>query len=277
MQKNKGICCSDKVACHAKIVGEGMAVWKFISNFARILKNVNGRGNNCARVTFLVCTVKAKKMKQDNGTTFQPTANGEYRDAMNGLERFVKRLTDILVSGLGMIALSPAFLLIWLLILVSGGKPIYKQERIGYKGKPFNIMKFRTMVKDCEKDGIPRTEEERSAQMTRVGRFLRDHHLDEFPQLWNVFRGDMSLVGYRPERQVFIDKILAENPDYVQLYKIRPGLTSKATLYNGYTDTMEKMLTRLDMDLEYMTTRSLKGDIAIIWKTVSSILVGKKF
>ena len=216
-------------------------------------------------------------MKQDNGTTFQPVANGEYRDAMNGLERFVKRLTDIVVSGLGLIALSPAFLLIWLLILVSGGKPIYKQERIGYKGKPFNIMKFRTMVKDCEKDGIPRTEEERSAQMTHVGRFLRDHHLDEFPQLWNVFRGDMSLVGYRPERQVFIDKILERNPDYVQLYKIRPGLTSKATLYYGYTDTMEKMLTRLDMDLEYMTTRSLKGDIAIIWKTVSSILVGKKF
>lgn len=216
-------------------------------------------------------------MKDNFGTGTPSGSATVYKDGMNGLERFVKRLTDILVSGIGLIVLLPAFLLIWLLILISGGQPIYKQERMGYKGKPFNILKFRTMKKDCEKDGIPRTEEERSAQMTRVGRFLRDHHLDEFPQLWNVFCGDMSLVGYRPERQVFIDKIMEHNPDYVQLYKIRPGLTSNATLYNGYTDTMEKMLTRLDMDLEYMTTRSLKGDIVIVWKTVTSILVGKKF
>lgn len=216
-------------------------------------------------------------MKDNFGTGTPSGSATVYKDGMNGLERFVKRLTDILVSGIGLIVLLPAFLLIWLLILISGGQPIYKQERMGYKGKPFNILKFRTMKKDCEKDGIPRTEEERSAQMTRVGRFLRDHHLDEFPQLWNVFCGDMSLVGYRPERQVFIDKIMERNPDYVQLYKIRPGLTSNATLYNGYTDTMEKMLTRLDMDLEYMTTRSLKGDIVIVWKTVTSILVGKKF
>lgn len=216
-------------------------------------------------------------MKDNFGTGTPSGSATVYKDGMNGLERFVKRLTDILVSGIGLIVLLPAFLLIWLLILISGGQPIYKQERMGYKGKPFNILKFRTMKKDCEKDGIPRTEEERSAQMTRVGRFLRDHHLDEFPQLWNVFCGDMSLVGYRPERQVFIDKIMEHNPDYVQLYKIRPGLTSNATLYNGYTDTMEKMLTRLDMDLEYMTTRSLKGDIVIVWKTVTFILVGKKF
>lgn len=200
-----------------------------------------------------------------------------YKDGMSALERFIKRLTDVAVSGLGMIVLSPAFLIIWLLILCSGGQPIYRQERIGLHGKPFNILKFRTMKKDCEKDGIPRTEDERLAQMTRVGQFLREHHLDEFPQLWNVFCGDMSLVGFRPERQVFIDRITELRPDYVALYQIRPGLTSPATLYNGYTDTMEKMIRRLDMDLEYMSTRSLKGDIDIIWKTVTSIAVGKKF
>ena len=200
-----------------------------------------------------------------------------YADSMSHGERFIKRLADIVVSGVGMVVLSPFFLLIWLLICLGGGQPVYKQERIGYRGRPFNILKFRTMRKDAEKDGIPRTEEERLAQMTRIGHFLRDYHLDEFPQLWNVFRGDMSLVGYRPERQVFIDKIMEHNPNYTQLYQIRPGLTSKATLYNGYTDTMEKMLTRLDMDLEYLTTRSLAGDFKIIWITVLSIIKGKKF
>jgi len=208
-------------------------------------------------------------------TTIPPIVN--YTDSMNKAERFVKRLTDILASGAGMIILSPFFVIIWLLIFFHGGQPVYKQERIGYRGRPFNILKFRTMKKDAEKDGIPRTEEERLAQMTPIGHFLRDYHLDEFPQLWNVFRGDMSLVGYRPERQVFIDKILEYNPNYTQLYKIRPGLTSKATLYNGYTDTMEKMLTRLDMDLEYLSTRSLAGDFNIIWTTVLSIVKGKKF
>ena len=200
-----------------------------------------------------------------------------YRDAMNGWQRFVKRLADIVVSGLCMIVLSPFFVVILLLILISGGQPIFSQERIGLHGKPFKILKFRTMKKDCERNGIPRTAEERKKQMTRLGHFLRDHHLDEFPQLWNVFIGDMSLVGYRPERKCFIEQIIEHNPAYEQLYQIRPGLTSMATIYNGYTDTMEKMLKRLDMDLEYLTTRTLWGDVVIIWKTFISIFSGKKF
>lgn len=201
----------------------------------------------------------------------------EYTDAMSGFERFVKRLVDFLAAFCGIILLSPVLLLVYILVSLTGGDAIYKQERIGYKGKRFTIYKFRTMKKDAEKNGIPRTEEERREQMTRVGQFLRDHHLDELPQLFNVLNGDMSLVGPRPERQVFIDKILAVNPNYVHLYKMRPGLTSQATLYNGYTDTMEKMLIRLDMDLEYLTTRSLWGDVVIIFKTAFSIISGKKF
>ena len=201
----------------------------------------------------------------------------EYHDAMNACERAVKRLIDIIVSLCGIVVLSPVFVLVYLVILVAGGSVIYKQERIGYKGKTFCIYKFRTMYKDAEKNGIPRTEEERREQMTRVGQFLRDHHLDELPQLFNVLNGDMSLVGPRPERQVFIDKIMEVNPNYVHIYKMRPGLTSNATLYNGYTDTMEKMLTRLEMDLEYLTTRSLWGDFVIVCKTAFSIISGKKF
>lgn len=204
-------------------------------------------------------------------------ANAEYKDAMNGLQRAVKRLVDIVAAFCGIVILSPVLLIVYLIILCTGGEAIYKQERVGYKGKTFTIYKFRTMKKDAEKHGIPRTEAERLEQMTKVGRFLREHHLDELPQMFNVLNGDMTLVGPRPERQVFIDKIMEVAPHYVHIYKMRPGLTSNATLYNGYTDTMEKMITRLNMDLEYLTTRSLWGDLMIVCKTAFSIISGKKF
>lgn len=200
----------------------------------------------------------------------------EYSDAMSPFERIIKRIFDVFVALVGIIVLFPLFVIIYVIIWFTGGEAIYKQKRIGYKGKSFNIYKFRTMYKDAEKNGIPRTEEERREQMTSVGRFLRDYHLDELPQLFNVVKGDMSFVGPRPERKVFIDKIMEQNPDYVNIYKMRPGLTSNATLYNGYTDTMEKMLIRLDMDLEYLTTRSLWGDFMIICKTAFAIISGKK-
>lgn len=200
----------------------------------------------------------------------------EYSDAMSPFERIIKRIFDVFVALVGIVILFPLFVIIYLIIWLTGGEAIYKQERIGYKGKSFNIYKFRTMYKDAEKNGIPRTEEERREQMTCVGRFLRDYHLDELPQLFNVVKGDMSFVGPRPERKVFIDRIMEHNPDYVNIYKMRPGLTSNATLYNGYTDTMEKMLIRLDMDLEYLTTRSLWGDFMIICKTAFAIISGKK-
>lgn len=202
---------------------------------------------------------------------------GEYIDAMTGFERLVKRVVDFVVSLCCLIVFSPVMLIVYLVILVSGGAPIYSQERIGRGGKPFTIYKFRTMSRDAEKDGILRTEDERKGQMTRLGRFLCDHHLDELPQFFNVLIGDMSLVGPRPERKFFIDQIMERNPNYVHIYKMRPGLTSMATLYNGYTHTMEKMLVRLDMDLEYLTTRSLWGDFVILCKTALSIFSGKKF
>ena len=201
----------------------------------------------------------------------------EYNDAMNSLERAIKRLIDIIVSFCGIVLLLPVLVLVWIVISCTGGNAIYKQERIGYKGKPFMIYKFRTMHVNAEVNGILRTKEERRNHMTALGRFLSDYHLDELPQMFNVLIGDMSLVGPRPERQVFIDEILKVAPHYVCVYKMRPGLTSNATLYNGYTDTMEKMLARLEMDLEYLSTRSLWGDFLLVWKTVFSIASGKKF
>lgn len=190
----------------------------------------------------------------------------------------IKRSFDIIGALLGLLALSPVFLIVYIGLKVSTpGAAIYKQERIGRGGRPFFIYKFRTMVTNTEEDGIPQLAEENDSRLTTFGKFLREHHLDELPQLWNVLKGDMSFVGYRPERQYFIDRIMAIRPDYAELYRVRPGITSYATLYNGYTNTMDKMIRRLDMDLEYLHKMSLKEDARIIACTLVSIISGKKF
>lgn len=196
---------------------------------------------------------------------------------MNCVERGIKRAFDIVASLLGLIILSPAILYVYIrLRRQDDGPVIFRQERIGLHGHPFHILKFRTMRLDAEQDGVPQLAEKSDNRLTPVGRYLREHHLDEMPQLWNVLVGDMSFVGYRPERQHFIDQIMKENSDYEQLYQIRPGITSMATIYNGYTDTMEKMLIRLQMDLEYLQKRSLWLDLKIIFTTVRLIGYGKK-
>lgn len=202
----------------------------------------------------------------------------DIRDGMNVFERLVKRIFDFICSFLALIILSPVFLVVAFVLLCQGdGSVFFKQERIGYKGKPFNILKFRTMRADSESNGEPRLAAVNDERLTKVGKFLREHHLDELPQLLNVLLGDMSFVGPRPERRYFIEKIRQENPNYDYLYMIRPGLTSMATLHNGYTDTMEKMLKRLDMDLEYLQKRSLWLDMKLILTTFLFIVNGKKF
>lgn len=201
----------------------------------------------------------------------------EHFDAMSRSQRFLKRTFDIVFSFMGLLLLSPLMLIFSIVLLFDDGPIIFKQERIGYKGRPFMIYKFRTMHVNAESDGIPRLEEERNRHLTPFGRFLRAHHLDELPQLWNVLKGDMSFVGPRPERQYFIDQINRETDNYHYVYLMRPGITSYATIYNGYTDTMDKMLKRLEYDLDYLDNRSLFLDLKIIVKTVLSIVSGKKF
>ena len=191
---------------------------------------------------------------------------------MNYGERLLKRLCDLLGAMVLIIILSPVFLIIVVLQkILNPGPALYSQERIGRGGKPFKIYKFRTMVVDAEKDGIPQLEADNDTRLTDFGRMLRRHHVDELPQLWNVLKGDMSFVGYRPERQYFINQIMEHNPNYGLLFCSRPGVTSLATIENGYTDTMEKMLRRLDMDLEYFQTRTLWMDLKIILRTVFSL------
>lgn len=201
----------------------------------------------------------------------------KYCDGMNLFQRIIKRLFDVFCSLVGMLLLSPLFLYIYIRLRMQGDGPVmFEQERVGYKGKPFNILKYRTMRVGSDENEEPNLAAKDDARLTPFGRFLRERHLDELPQLWNVFVGDMSFVGPRPERKFFIDKIMQHNADYDYVYLMRPGLTSPASVYNGYTDTMEKMLIRLDMDLEYLQKRSLWLDIKIIFITVYYILKGKK-
>ena len=184
---------------------------------------------------------------------------------------------DIIFSVTGLIVLSPFLLAIYIVLkLTTKGPAIFKQERVGLGGRPFYIFKFRTMIVNNELDGIPQLAEITDGRLTKSGKFLREHHLDELPQLWNVLIGDMSFVGHRPERQYFINKIMELRPDYAELYAIRPGITSMATLYNGYTSTMEKMIKRLDMDLDYLHNRTILLDAKIITYTFLGVLLGKK-
>lgn len=199
-------------------------------------------------------------------------------DGMNEFERNIKRCCDFLIALVAIIVFSPAFLLCYILVKrEDGGSAIFKQERIGRFGRPFTIYKFRSMRMDAEKDGPQLFGHQHDKRMTKIGHFLRNHHLDELPQLWNVVKGDMAFIGPRPERKFYIDQIVEHDPRYVCLYQIRPGVTSYATLYNGYTDTMEKMLKRLELDLYYLEHRSWWFDMKILTKTFINITFGKKF
>ena len=191
----------------------------------------------------------------------------------------MKRALDFILAVICLVLFSPLMAFCAIAIKHEDGMPvIYRQERIGLHGKPFLIYKFRTMRMDAEEGGIPRLlEEPNDPRLTKVGSILRRHHLDELPQLWNVFKGDMAFIGPRPERKYYIDQILQHDPRYVYLYQIRPGVTSYATLYNGYTDTMEKMLKRLDLDLYYLEHRSWWFDAKILVKTFINIVFGKVF
>lgn len=202
------------------------------------------------------------------------------KDGMSALARNSKRLFDMFASLILMIIFSPLFLICTILIRrEDGGPAIFKQERIGRFGRPFYIYKFRSMRLDAEAMGpqLSHGGGDNDSRLTKIGKFLRAHHLDELPQLWNVFCGDMAFVGPRPERKFYIDQILEHDKRYEYLYQIRPGVTSYATFYNGYTDTMEKMLRRLEYDLYYLGHRSWIFDIEILLKTFFGIIFGKKF
>ena len=202
-----------------------------------------------------------------------------HRDGMSLMGHAVKRGFDISLSALLLLVFSPLICICALMVkLEDGGPAIYSQERIGRGGEPFQIYKFRSMRVDAETNGSPALYSgEEDPRLTKTGKFLRTHHLDELPQLWNVLRGDMSFIGYRPERQYYIDQIMSCNARYRYLFQIRPGVTSYATLYNGYTDSLAKMLTRLDLDLYYLRNHSVWFDLKVLGLSFLRIVSGKKF
>lgn len=207
----------------------------------------------------------------------QASGNEIIQDGMGAAALAVKRTADVVCALVGLVVLSPVFLVIMILMKRQNNGPVFfRQERIGYGARPFTIYKFRTMSSVIEENGPQLVAKCDDTNSTRLEQFLRNHHLDELPQLWNVLRGDMSLVGPRPERRFFIDKIMAHDKSYEYIFRMRPGLTSEATLYNGYTDTMDKMLRRLHMDVSYYRRRSLRLDFSIVLKTFVGIVTGKK-
>jgi len=206
------------------------------------------------------------------------TNAGYIPDGMNGFERNVKRCIDCMLALGLIIFFSPLMLICYVAIKIEDhGPALYKQERIGRFGRPFNILKFRSMRTDAEAFGPALYAGDDDPRLTKTGKFLRQHHLDELPQLFNVFVGDMAFIGYRPERQFYIDQIMEVDQRYYYLYQIRPGVTSYATLHNGYADSVEKMVRRLQFDLYYLKNRSWWFDMKVLWQTFTSIIFGKKF
>jgi len=234
-------------------------------------KKENAETESSESRKFLLSNNNFDAYKQSLGQTYVV-------DGMSSFGRTVKRMTDFFCSAILLIVFSPLFIICFILIKKDDGGPaIYKQERIGRFGRPFYIYKFRSMRLDAEKMGPALYAGDDDPRLTKIGKFLRQHHLDELPQLFNVFRGDMAFVGYRPERKFYIDQILEKDPRYIYLFQIRPGVTSYATLRNGYTDTIEKMLRRLEFDLFYLSHRSWFFDIKVLWLTFANIAFGKKF
>lgn len=187
----------------------------------------------------------------------------------------IKRLSDVIISSIALVALIPLYAVLAILIpLDSPGSPFYRQERMGMHGKPFKIIKFRTMFRGAENEG-PALSSEDDKRITRLGRFLRKYRIDEFPQFWNVLVGDMSLVGPRPEREYYIRQILQRHPSYVLLHQVRPGITSWGMVKYGYASNVEQMCERLSYDLLYIQNIGIAIDLKILLHTVSTVLKGK--
>lgn len=206
--------------------------------------------------------------------TGEPLANiGQPRVSESTIN--IKRLCDIIVGFIGLLLSIPVMSVLAVAIRrESSGPVIFSQERIGKHQKPFTLYKLRSMRPDAESDG-PALSVPHDSRVTRIGRFMRKYRLDELPQFWNVLRGDMSLVGPRPERAYYVERIMARAPYYILLQQIRPGLTSLGMVKYGYASDIDAMLERLKYDLMYLERISFSTDFKIMIYTVRTVLTGK--
>lgn len=203
----------------------------------------------------------------------EPTTNIQF--TRTTMTEAVRQFSDILLSLLALIILSPLILILSVIIIISGKGPvIYSQDRVGKSGRPFVIYKFRSMKYDAE-TGVPMLSGTNEERITRIGRYLRKYRIDEIPNFINVLKGEMSVVGPRPERQFFIDQIVKRNPQFRELLRIKPGVTSWGQVKYGYATNVDEMLERLEYDLYYLKNRSLWFDMKILLYTLGTILQGK--
>jgi sugar transferase (PEP-CTERM system associated) len=188
---------------------------------------------------------------------------------------FAKRLLDIVVATVGLVLALPLMVLVALAVRLDSSGPIFfRQDRVGRSNREFTLWKFRSMRTDAEAQGA-RWAVQGDPRITRVGRFIRKTRLDELPQLWNVLVGDMSLVGPRPERRMFVDQLIAQNPFYEQRLVVRPGLTGWAQIKAPYASTFEESIEKLKFDLYYIKNMSLLLDISILLSTARIVLLGR--
>jgi exopolysaccharide biosynthesis polyprenyl glycosylphosphotransferase len=196
------------------------------------------------------------------------------REVMPAWQHSVKRIMDVCLSVLAIVVLIPVYLTLAVMVKLSSPGPVmFSQERVGLHGKPFRIYKFRSMRTDAEHLG-PQLSSDNDSRVTRIGRFMRKMRLDELPQFWNVIKGEMSLVGPRPERQFYIDQIVEQAPHYKHLHRVKPGITSWGQVKFGYAENVSEMIQRLRYDLLYIENMSLAVDIRIMLHTIRIILKG---